>query len=258
MRRYLLNDVRIASWLSGKKTRFFGADFRVGQARTMHNGLALVLEGGQPVMPGIDDRRRSVLTCKRLMDIAISAIALVLLSPVFGLIALAVKASSAGPVLFRQKRVGYLGREFSILKYRTMWQDSCDHAGLLQTRLNDQRLTGIGRLLRRTNLDELPQLINVLLGDMSLVGPRPHVAKQLAADKPYKKVVAYYDHRLLMTPGLTGWAQANGLRGPTTEIGLARSRVDHDLAYIQNFSLWLDVKIIWRTICREVFRCTGY
>ena len=139
-----------------------------------------------------------------------------------------------------------------------MLMNRCDLSGQAQTSVNDERMTGLGRLLRKTNLDELPQLWNVLVGDMSLVGPRPHVSGQLAAGMRYGDAVNYYDQRLLMKPGITGWAQANGLRGPTTNFRVAKSRIDHDLAYIQNFSLWLDMKIVLRTIYFELFHSSGF
>jgi lipopolysaccharide/colanic/teichoic acid biosynthesis glycosyltransferase len=123
---------------------------------------------------------------------------------------------------------------------------------------NDPRVTAIGSFIRKTSIDELPQLINVLRGDMSLVGPRPHVPGMKAGGMLYRKLVPYYDVRLTMLPGLTGWAQANGWRGETDAPVAGRSRVDHDIAYIANFSLWLDLKIILMTIRREFVVGSGH
>jgi lipopolysaccharide/colanic/teichoic acid biosynthesis glycosyltransferase len=144
-----------------------------------------------------------------------------------------------------------------MLKFRTMYDDHADPTGQAQTRPDDERITPVGRLLRRTSIDELPQLINVITGDMSLVGPRPHVAGMLAAGIDYAELVPYYNLRHTMRPGLSGWAQANGLRGPTDSAEIARARIDHDIAYIQNFSIWLDLKIIWLTLVKEFVTGSG-
>jgi exopolysaccharide biosynthesis polyprenyl glycosylphosphotransferase len=132
-----------------------------------------------------------------------------------------------------------------------------DPGDFRQATADDPRITLLGRFLRRTSIDELPQFINVLLGEMSIVGPRPHVPHMLAAGIAYEQLVPYYNMRLLMRPGLTGWAQANGLRGPTDNALKARSRVNHDIAYIQNFSVLLDIKIILKTLARELLSASG-
>jgi lipopolysaccharide/colanic/teichoic acid biosynthesis glycosyltransferase len=144
-----------------------------------------------------------------------------------------------------------------MLKFRTMFVDAGDASGIVQTTANDSRVTPLGRFLRAKSIDELPQLFNVLVGDMSIVGPRPHVEGMLAGGRPYEELVPYYRLRHHMRPGLSGWAQANGLRGPTTDAAVAKARIDHDLAYIQNFSLMLDAEIIVLTIKREFFTGTG-
>src|SRR5690606_29310518 len=141
-----------------------------------------------------------------------------------------------GPVIFKQARQGRYNIPFTIYKLRTMHVGQGDESGERQTLPNDPRVGKFGAFLRRTNLDELPQLINILRGEMSIVGPRPHVARQLAAGVPYVNVVPYYVLRTAFPPGLTGWAQVNGLRGPTDVAETARRRVDHDIAYIQNAS----------------------
>ncbi len=139
-----------------------------------------------------------------------------------------------------------------------MYTDRCDHSGVQQTVSGDPRITQVGRFLRRTNLDEIPQLWNVLIGDMSLVGPRPHVPDMLAAGRNYSDLVRGYENRHLMRPGLTGLAQARGLRGPTTHRWMAIRRIVCDVEYVRNFSLLLDIKIILRTVVNELRGGTGF
>jgi lipopolysaccharide/colanic/teichoic acid biosynthesis glycosyltransferase len=210
-----------------------------------------------PYVPELTLQRKRHLALKRVLDVAVAAIAGVALSPLLLAIWIAVIATSPGAALFRQERTGLGGRKFVLLKFRTMYVDRGDHSGVAQTRVGDERVTPFGRWLRRTNLDELPQLWNVLGGEMSLVGPRPHVEGMKAAGVDYRDLVSYYDLRLVMPPGLSGWAQANGLRGPTEDADEAWARIDHDLAYIQNFSVWLDIRIIVLTAVRECFGGTG-
>lgn len=205
----------------------------------------------------IDRPRRAHMIGKRVFDIGLAVVALVLLAPLLVAIALSIKVTSKGPVFFRQAREGYFGRSFMALKFRTMAATQCDLSGVAQTAANDQRVTPLGKVLRRTSLDELPQLFNVLVGDMSMVGPRPHVSGMLAGGMSYRELVPYYDYRLIMRPGLTGWAQANGWRGPTDLAESAQMRIDHDVAYIQNFSFWLDLRIVWQTLRREFLSGTG-
>lgn len=195
---------------------------------------------------------------KRFFDVVLSGSAIIALVPLFALVALAIVLESKGPVLFVQHREGKGGKLFKALKFRSMRQDDCDLSGVRQTIVGDSRITKVGSFLRRTSIDELPQLFNVLRGDMSLVGPRPHVKGMLAGGQEYRILVPYYDLRLLVAPGLTGWAQANGLRGPTTDAELARKRVDYDLTYIEQFSLWLDLKIILMTLKRELGGGSGH
>jgi lipopolysaccharide/colanic/teichoic acid biosynthesis glycosyltransferase len=181
--------------------------------------------------------------------IALSA--LLVLGPLLAVAAAAIRLTSRGPILFSQYRLGLDGATFRIYKFRTFEVDECDPSGRSQTVANDPRVMPIGRFLRRTSIDELPQLLNVLKGDMSIVGPRPHVAGQYAAGMAYDELVPYYFRRNAVRPGITGWAQVNGFRGPTTDEAMARGRVDHDIAYIQNFSIALDLWIIVLTIWRE-------
>ncbi len=188
-------------------------------------------------------------TVKRWFDVSISALVLVLLSPVLLAIALAVKGSSPGPVFYRQKRYGLDGREISVLKFRSM-RLHADDAVIQQATKDDPRVTRVGRILRRTSLDELPQLFNVLQGSMSLVGPRPHAVSH---NELYRKVISGYMIRHKVKPGITGLAQVNGARGETDTIEKMQKRVDYDMYYLRNWSLRLDLSILFKTVL-VVFR----
>jgi exopolysaccharide biosynthesis polyprenyl glycosylphosphotransferase len=194
---------------------------------------------------------------KRVFDVTFAALALLVLSPLLIGVALAIKLTSSGPVFFTQDRYGHRNRHFRIFKFRTMYTQLGDRSGVTQTVGDDPRVTPLGRALRKMSIDELPQLINVVLGDMSLVGPRPHVPGMKAASVRYEDLVPYYFQRHNIRPGITGLAQVNGCRGSTAHVDAAVSRVDYDLQYIENWSLWLDIKIIWRTIRHEFFSGTG-
>lgn len=183
------------------------------------------------------------LLAKRCFDIAFAALTLIILSAPLLIIAIIIKLDSPGPVLFRQRRGGFNGRSFQIYKFRTMRVMEDD--GFVKRALEfDARITRIGRYLRRTSVDELPQLLNVLTGDMSLVGPRPHA---LAHDDHYNNLIADYSLRHHVKPGLTGWAQINGFRGDTPTVDLMEKRVEYDRWYINNWSFWLDLRIVLRT-----------
>ncbi|MDF2797531.1 MAG: exopolysaccharide production protein [Devosia sp.] len=225
---------------------------------TLHSTLPLTWRGDSPALPTHTEWQRRQLPLKRSLDVIVSGSALLLLAPILVIIALATALGSKGGVLFRQARLGKDGHLFTIYKFRTMYVERGDLTGVNQTIDGDPRVTPLGRYLRRTSLDELPQLINILKGDMSLVGPRPHVPHMLAGGKAYEQLVPYYDLRLRVRPGLSGWAQVNNLRGATTDPVRARARIDHDLAYAQNFSIWLDVKIVWMTISQEWWRLGGH
>ena len=168
---------------------------------------------------------------------------LILLFPLLILVTIAIKIDSPGPVLFRQQRLGFNGRTFNIRKFRTMSVLE-DGLSVVQARAGDDRITGVGRWLRKTSVDELPQLLNVLDGSMSLVGPRPHA---VAHDNQFDKLVRNYGFRQRVKPGLTGWAQINGYRGPTPTTDLIEQRVEYDLWYIENWSLKLDLLILLQT-----------
>jgi exopolysaccharide biosynthesis polyprenyl glycosylphosphotransferase len=198
-----------------------------------------------------------MFTMKRAIDVVGATCALVFLAPLLISVAAAIKLTSPGPVLFSQYRYGHRNKRFRIYKFRTMHTHLGDRSGTAQTTRHDPRVTRIGRLLRNTSLDELPQLLNVVKGDMSLVGPRPHVPGMLASGFLYEELVPYYFQRHHLRPGITGLAQVNGLRGETTQAGTAIARIDYDLEYIENWSPWMDVKIILKTCKREFLRGSG-
>ncbi|WP_324603164.1 sugar transferase [Thiocapsa marina] len=181
---------------------------------------------------------------KRLEDIVISSIALILLALPMAIIAIGVKRSSPGPVLFKQRRYGLAGEEIVVWKFRSMTVCE-DGDNVTQARENDARVTGFGAFLRRTSLDELPQFINVLQGRMSIVGPRPHAVSH---NEYYRKLVGGYMLRHKVKPGITGLAQINGWRGETDTLDKMSKRIEHDLAYIRRWSLWLDIRIIFGTV----------
>jgi lipopolysaccharide/colanic/teichoic acid biosynthesis glycosyltransferase len=221
------------------------------------SGLSLVFDDGEPFLPPNRERAAS-LFLKRAMDIVLASLGLLFLLPFMVAVAILIRATSPGPIFFKQPRVGLSGAKFEIYKFRTMHHAACDIEGTNQAKgAGDSRLTAIGGFLRSKSIDELPQLINVIRGDMALVGPRPHVAGMIAAGQLYEGLLPYYDRRHVVRPGLTGWAQVNGYRGPTHELGHAIGRVHHDLAYIQNLSIALDIRILVLTVWREMFVGTG-
>jgi Undecaprenyl-phosphate glucose phosphotransferase len=181
---------------------------------------------------------------KRAIDIGLASAALVALAPLMIAISIAIKCDSPGPVLFRQSRTGYRGRIFRIIKFRTMTVLE-DGPALKQAQRNDARVTRVGRFLRRSSLDEIPQIFNVIVGDMSLVGPRPHA---VGHDRDYEHQIPSYTLRQHIQPGITGWAQVNGLRGETSTPDAMHRRVEHDLWYLRNCSITLDVKILGWTL----------
>ena len=192
-------------------------------------------------------------------DVLIGGCLTLLLLPALALIALAVRLDSPGPVLFRQRRHGVNNDEFDIYKFRTMrWTGGLDGEALTQTARRDDRVTRVGRFLRASSLDELPQLFNVLEGSMSLVGPRPHATNMRTEDRLGEEITDAYAHRHRMKPGITGWAQVNGLRGPTHSEEQLRRRVEFDLHYIENWSLLLDLHILLRTPYAVFSRTNAY
>jgi putative colanic acid biosynthesis UDP-glucose lipid carrier transferase len=182
---------------------------------------------------------------KLMFDRLFAALALFGLAPVFVVLAIGIKLTSPGPVFFRQIRKGVDGQPFGIYKFRSMTVHHEAHGQITQASRNDSRVTKLGGFMRRTSLDELPQFLNVLLGQMSVVGPRPHAVEH---DDLYKDQVYGYMHRYRIKPGITGWAQVNGYRGATTKVEKMEARVKFDLFYIQNWSFWFDMKIVFITI----------
>jgi Undecaprenyl-phosphate glucose phosphotransferase len=187
---------------------------------------------------------------KDVQDRTLAALLLLFCLPVLALIAILISICSPGPVLFRQMREGYCGRQFSMLKFRTMRVDSRPADKLVLTARDDSRVFPLGAWLRKTSMDELPQLINVLRGDMWLIGPRPHSPLATAAGRTYAIAVRRYAARHKIKPGLTGWAQINGWRGPTNTIEQINQRVNHDLYYIDHWSPLLDLRILMMTVLR--------
>jgi putative colanic acid biosysnthesis UDP-glucose lipid carrier transferase len=181
---------------------------------------------------------------KRFSDIVFSLLILVLIAPVLLIVAAAVKYSSPGPIIFKQRRYGLDGEEILVYKFRSMTVTE-DGGAIQQAKKNDSRITPLGAFLRRTSLDELPQFINVLQGRMSIVGPRPHA---VAHNELYRKLIKGYMVRHKVKPGITGWAQVNGYRGETETLDKMQGRIDYDLDYLRNWSLRLDIHIILKTV----------
>jgi len=191
---------------------------------------------------------------KRLEDLVLASLILFIVSPVMLLIALGVKLSSPGPIIFKQRRYGLDGHEITVYKFRTM-RVCEDGLQIRQATTADDRVTALGHFLRRTSLDELPQFINVLQGTMSIVGPRPHA---VAHNEYYRRLIPGYMLRHKVRPGLTGWAQVNGWRGETETLEKMEKRVEYDLDYLRRWSLWFDLKIIWLTIFRSLTDSHAY
>jgi Undecaprenyl-phosphate glucose phosphotransferase len=190
---------------------------------------------------------------KRVFDVLVAAAGVVILSPLLTIAAIAVKLDSPGPVLFRQTRHGYNNETIRVFKFRSMTQ--ADDGEFVQAVQNDSRITRIGAILRRTNIDELPQLINVLRGEMSIVGPRPHAT---AHNKMFEGKISVFSRRHVVKPGITGWAQVNGYRGATETLEKMQRRVEHDLYYIDNWSFWLDLRIMAMTLFSKTAYTNAY
>ena len=185
---------------------------------------------------------------KRCFDLAVALSALAFLWPVLAIVAIAIRVDSGGPVLFRQQRMGRGNQLFAIYKFRSMRTDRCDATGDRSTERDDPRITRVGRLIRATSIDELPQLFNVLRGDMSIVGPRPHALGSLAGDQLFWEVDGHYWDRHAIKPGITGLAQVHGFRGATAMPQDLANRLQSDLAYMSRWSIWRDVRILIATV----------
>jgi Undecaprenyl-phosphate glucose phosphotransferase len=199
-----------------------------------------------PVSGEPSDERRALV--KRAQDLVVGALALIVALPLMALIALAIKLDSPGPVFFRQRRHGFNSEVILVWKFRSMRHEGEASGGVRQIRFDDERVTRVGKFIRRTSLDELPQLINVMKGEMSLVGPRPHAVGMKTGTTESAKLVAGYAHRNRMKPGMTGWAAIKGSRGPVETPEKVRRRVALDIEYVERQSLWLDLTIMALTI----------
>lgn len=212
--------------------------------------------GGIPVVSVYDSPLNSsgYALLKRLEDIIVSSVIITLISPLLLAIAVAIKSTSKGPVIFKQRRYGINGEEITVFKFRSMVV--CDDGEkITQARKNDERITKLGGFLRRTSLDELPQFFNVIAGNMSIVGPRPHAC---AHNEQYRKLIPKYMLRHLVKPGITGWAQIHGWRGETDTLDKMEKRIEFDLHYIDNWSVWLDLKIILLTFVKGFINNNAY
>ncbi|HCA9408349.1 TPA: undecaprenyl-phosphate glucose phosphotransferase, partial [Klebsiella pneumoniae] len=210
---------------------------------------------GVPVVPLFDTPLNGInMVFKRLEDIILAAIIILLISPILLVIAAVVKATSPGPVIFKQTRYGMDGKPIKVWKFRTMKVMENDDT-VKQATKNDVRVTRVGSFLRKTSLDELPQFFNVLFGGMSIVGPRPHA---VAHNEQYRNLIEGYMLRHKVKPGITGWAQINGWRGETDTLDKMQKRVEFDLEYIREWNIWLDLKIIFLTIFKGFVNKSAY
>ena len=195
------------------------------------------------------------ITTKTLLERFIAALLLLFLFPLLFIIALMIKIQSPGPVIFRQSRHGLDNTVFQIFKFRSMQWSGADNSHAPQAQREDVRMTQIGKFLRRSSFDELPQLLNILQGDMSLVGPRPH---PVALDETYEKLIDNYRSRYRVRPGITGWAQVNGHRGPINGVKEMKERLSYDNFYIEHWSLLMDLKILLMTLRYGFFHENAY
>lgn len=218
--------------------------------RFLGHNYSMTLFGNQPVINvrEINLDRLSPALFKRAFDILFSSFALICLSPVFLILAIAIKAESKGPVFYCPIRIGRNGKSFKLFKFRSMLCSDSAVGGTKSTEKNDERITKVGRIIRKYSLDELPQFLNVLFGEMSVVGPRPH---RVFLNQMMQKEVDHYMLRHYLKPGITGWAQVNGWRGPTETEEQRTQRTEHDLWYMENWSLSLDFRIIYLTVFSE-------
>lgn len=220
---------------------------------------AVVLLGDLPVMT-LFERPISGMDhiVKKVEDLLCAGLGVILISPILLIIAIAIKLDSKGPVFFRQEREGFNNKRFRIWKFRSMYHDHSQFDQITQARRADPRVTRVGNFIRRFSLDELPQLFNVLTGEMSMVGPRPHAPSTRAGDRLFGDVVKTYAARHKVKPGITGWAQVSGWRGETDTEEKLLKRLEHDLFYIENWSLMMDFYILLRTVTTLPFHSRAY
>jgi len=257
-RRLLLDEIVIALPLHAQKRigrlieklRSVPSDLRLSLGSLESFPISGLGKIGQALTIEIVDRplKNWAGVTKCIEDKVIGSLLLIVCAPVMALIALAIRCESVGPVLFVQSRFGFNNKLISVLKFRTMYTDLGDRSGARCTVPNDPRVTRVGRILRKFSLDELPQLINVLRGEMSLVGPRPHVPTMKAGHQLYHEAVRGYFARHHLLPGMTGWAQVNNSRGEIASLAAANERVAYDLYYIDHWSVWMDLKIMLLTV----------
>jgi len=209
----------------------------------------VVLLGEMPVMTLFERPISGVdAWAKSAEDRVLATLAVIMLAPVMLAIALLIRIDSPGPIFFRQSREGFNNRPFRVFKFRTMYHNRAQLEAITQASRRDPRITRVGAILRRTSLDELPQLFNVLQGDMSMVGPRPHAASTRAGGRLFSEVLSSYAARHKVKPGITGWAQVCGWRGETDTEDKLIKRFEHDLYYIENWSIWFDIYVLCRTL----------
>jgi Undecaprenyl-phosphate glucose phosphotransferase len=220
----------------------------LASARIVEFGSAVAMQVLRPPLSHLQQ------VAKRVFDVLVAGAGLVILAPLLTLVAIAVKLDSPGPVLFRQTRHGYNNETIKIFKFRSMTRLE-DGDDFVQAARNDSRVTRVGAVLRRANIDELPQLINVLRGEMSIVGPRPHAT---AHNKMFEDKISVFSRRHVVKPGITGWAQVNGYRGATQTLEQMQRRVEHDLYYIDNWSFWFDLRIIVMTVLSKTAYINAY
>ncbi|WP_322105738.1 undecaprenyl-phosphate glucose phosphotransferase [Paraburkholderia sp. J41] len=266
VRRYQVKEVWLALPLSEEKTilefiELFRTDLVDIRFIPDVSGMALFdgemvdLAGTSAINLVGSPLSSDALAAKEIFDRIFAFCAVVALSPLLAAIALAVKLSSRGPVLFTQKRKGANGKVFDIYKFRSMRVHDAAEGVVKQATRNDPRITRVGAFLRRTSLDELPQFFNVLRGEMSVVGPRPHAIEH---DRLYQNIVDNYIHRYRIKPGITGWAQVNGFRGETDRIEKMQGRVEHDLFYLSNWSFAFDMRIVVATVFKGLVHSNAY
>ena len=235
----------------------------IDRLRVLPNDVSLVLDSGsedgrQRALSRIADSQLAQVSgepadiqragVKRIQDLVVGATALALGWPLMVAVAIAIKLDSPGPIFFRQRRHGFNNEEILVWKFRSMRAEAADFAAVQQVRAGDDRVTRVGRFIRKTSLDELPQLFNVITGEMSLVGPRPHAVGMKTGQTESARLVAEYAHRHRMKPGMTGWAAINGSRGPVDTPELVRTRVALDIEYIERQNFWFDLYIMAMTI----------
>jgi putative colanic acid biosynthesis UDP-glucose lipid carrier transferase len=250
------NTARIQELVSRRSAIF--SHIRGGRLRRLDRALPALahVEPAHVELLGVDATSSYLFSRrKRAFDVMASLVILAVLAPLLVMVALIIRLTSPGPVLFRQERTGAGGRPFAVYKFRSMYVADAADGAVVQAARADARITPFGRFMRRTSIDELPQIFNVLQGDMSLIGPRPHAVQH---DEYYTGRIAVYEQRFSALPGLSGLAQVNGARGGTPRLGDMERRIAYDLAYIRSASLTGDIRIIGATLREMIFSSSAY